>query len=143
MSERLTVSIPKLPAGFRGLRVILLTDIHHGPYTDLNYVQQIVRTANLLDPDLILLGGDYSLREAKYIAPCFEVLASLRSRHGVFGVLGNHDYWHGLAETKAGMKSAHITELTNEGVWLTQKNDRLRSDSVTALTLAIVNALLD
>jgi predicted MPP superfamily phosphohydrolase len=131
--ERHTVTVPRLPAGFAGTRIAFLTDIHHGPYTDLDYVQQIVRTTNMLDPDVIVLGGDYSLREAKYIAPCFDVLSNLRSRHGVFGVLGNHDYWHGVEETKAAMAKAKITELTNTGVWLSQKSDRLRLAGVDDL----------
>ena len=124
--ERQTIAMPRLPVGFQNFRIAFLTDIHHGPYTDLDYVKQIVRTTNLLDPDLVVLGGDYSLRDAKYIAPCFDVLAGLRSRHGVYGVLGNHDYWHGIEETKAGMKAANARELTNEGVWLEQRRDRLR-----------------
>ena len=131
--ERETVVMPRLPVGFQGFRIAFLTDLHHGPYTDLDYVQQIVRTTNLLDPDLIVLGGDYSLRDPKYIAPCFDLLAGLRSRHGVYGVLGNHDYWQGIDETKKGMKAAKIIELTNTGVWLEQKSDRLRLAGVDDL----------
>ena len=72
--ERRAVTVPRMPAGFAGMCLAFLTDIHHGPYTDVDYVRQIVRTTNLLDPDLIVLGGDYSLREAKYVGPCFEAL---------------------------------------------------------------------
>lgn len=131
--ERVTITLPKLPTGFKGFQIAFLTDIHHGPYTDINYVQQIVRTANLLNPDLTILGGDYILRDAKYIAPCFDVLSNLRSRHGVYGVLGNHDYWHGAEETRARMKTSGIQELTNAGVWLSQKSDRLRLGGVDDL----------
>lgn len=131
--ERRAVTVPRMPAGFAGTRLAFLTDIHHGPYTDVDYVRQIVRTTNLLDPDLIVLGGDYSLREAKYVGPCFEALQSLRAPLGVYGVLGNHDYWHGIAETKEGMKAAYITELTNAGVWLTRGSDRLRLGGVDDL----------
>src|SRR5947208_722855 len=73
--DRQTLPVRNLPDGFKGLKVAFLTDIHHGPYVDLDFVTHCVRTANLLDPDLILLGGDYTLREAKYAAPCFEALA--------------------------------------------------------------------
>ncbi len=124
--DRQTLAVRNLPNGFRGVNVAFLTDIHHGPYIDLDYVQHCVRTANLLDPDLILLGGDYILRDAKYVKPCFEVLAGLKAPLGVFGVLGNHDHWHGLEETKAGFRAAKITELTNTGIWLKRYDDRLR-----------------
>jgi uncharacterized protein len=131
--DRQTIAVRNLPAGFRGLKVAFLTDLHHGPYVDLDYVRHCVRTANLLDPDLTLLGGDYILREAKYAAPCFEVLAGLKAPLGVYGVLGNHDYWHGVAAVKDGFRAAGITELTNAGVWLRRRGDRLRLGGVDDL----------
>ena len=131
--ERVDVPVKNLPAAFDGFTVAFLTDIHHGPYVNREQVAGIVRTTQQLQPDLIVHGGDYSLRDAKYIAPCFEVLANLRADFGTFGVLGNHDYAHGLAETRAGMRAAGITELTNAGVWLTRGSARLRLAGVDDL----------
>lgn len=131
--DRPTMTLPRLAPEFQGLRVAFLTDLHHGPYTDLDYIQNCVRTANLLEPDVILLGGDYSLRDAKYIRPCFEVLAGLKAPLGVYGVLGNHDYWHGLKETKDGFRAAKIRELTNTGVWLERDGAKLRLAGVDDL----------
>lgn len=124
--ERVNSPLPNLPPAFAGLRVAFLTDIHHGPYTELEFVAQIVRTTLALQPDLILLGGDYCLRDRKYIAPCFDVLRMLSAPLGVYGVLGNHDHRHGLDDTRAGMRRAGIAELTDRGVWLTRRADRLR-----------------
>lgn len=123
---RPTLVLPRLPAEFDGLTVAFLTDIHHGPFTSIEYVAAVVRTTLALRPDLILLGGDYCLKDAKYIAPCFRVLAGLRAPFGVYGVLGNHDYWHGLDETREGFRSANVTELTNAGVWLGRRGRRFR-----------------
>jgi predicted MPP superfamily phosphohydrolase len=131
--DRQTIPVPRLPPAFRGTRVAFLTDIHHGPYVDLEYVAAIVRTTNLLQADLIILGGDYSLREKNYIGPCLEVLGELRAPMGVYGVLGNHDYWHGLRETRDGLRSAKVMELTNTGVWFEQKGERLRLAGVDDL----------
>jgi predicted MPP superfamily phosphohydrolase len=123
--DRQTITLPRLPRAFRGLTVAFLTDIHLGPFITEDYVASVVRTAILLNPDLILLGGDYSHRDGKYIAPCFKLLAELSAPLGVYGVLGNHDYWHGLVETKAGMRAARIEELTNRGTWLRRGGARL------------------
>ena len=131
--ERPTVAMPQLPASFDKLRIAFLTDIQHGPYVGLDYVASIVRTTLALGPDLILLGGDYVSKEAKFIAPCFEVLAGLKAPLGVFGVLGNHDYRHGLDETKASFAAAGIEELTNRGVWLRRGTSRLRLGGVDDL----------
>lgn len=131
--ERPTLPLPRLPRAFDGLRVAYLTDIHHGPYTELSYVSTVVRTTLALQPDLILLGGDYTHRDARYIAPCFEVLADLAAPLGVFGVLGDHDYRHGLAETRSAMARAGIVELTNRGVWLQHGTNRFRLGGVDDL----------
>jgi predicted MPP superfamily phosphohydrolase len=131
--DRQELALPRLPAGFRGTTVAFLTDIHHGPYVDQEYVASVVRTTNLLAPDLVILGGDYSLRDRRHIGPCFEVLAGLRAPLGVYGVLGNHDYWHGLRETRDGLASAKVTELTNAGVWLERGGERFRLAGVDDL----------
>ena len=109
------------------------SDIHHGPFTNLDYVTSVVRTTLALQPDLVVLGGDYSLRERKYIRPCLDVFAALRAPMGVYGVLGNHDYWHGEGDTKEGLKAAKVTELTNAGVWLKRGSDRVRLAGVDDL----------
>ena len=131
--DRRVVPVPHLPARFEGLRVAFVADIHHGPYCTLDYVAGVVRTAASLDADLIVLGGDYSLRDAKFIAPCCELLAALAAPLGVYAVLGNHDYAHGLAQTRAGLKAARVEELTNAGVWLRRGADRLRLGGVDDL----------
>ena len=88
-----------MPRSFDGLTIAFLTDLHHGPFTTLDYIASVVRTTLVLQPDLIVHGGDYSLKDKKYIRPCFDVLAALTAPMGVYGVLGNHDYWHGIVET--------------------------------------------
>lgn len=123
--DRRTITVPRLPQAYQGKTIAFLTDIHHGPYVDLQYVAAIVRTTNIMNPDMIVLGGDYSLRDRRYIAPCLDVLSSLRAPMGVYGVLGNHDYWHGLRETREGLREAGITELTNEGHWFQHRGEKL------------------
>jgi predicted MPP superfamily phosphohydrolase len=131
--DRQTLPLPRLPKSFVGTTIAFLTDLHHGPFTTLDYVASVVRTTLCLRPDLILLGGDYSLFDASYIRPCLDVLSALKAPMGVFGVLGNHDYWHGVTETREGMVAAKITELTNRGVWLSRGSDRFRLAGVDDL----------
>lgn len=131
--KKKSLSFPRLPNSFVGMRIAFLTDIHHGPYVDQHFIKQIIRTTNLLSPDLILLGGDYSLRHSNYILPCFDLLKDLRAPMGVYGVLGNHDYVHGINESKLGFKKSKIVELTNQGVWLNRKGERLRLGGVDDL----------
>ena len=131
--DRVQLTLPNLPSRFQGLTIAFLSDIHHGPYCSLDYVAGVVRTVASLDADLIILGGDYSLRETRFIAPCLELLGALSAPFGVYAVLGNHDYAHGLRQTHEGLKQAKIVELTNEGVWLSRGPDRLRLAGVDDL----------
>ncbi len=123
--DRPKLTLPNLPGRFEGLTVAFLTDIHHGPFVSREYVAALVRTTMALDADVIVLGGDYSLRDMAFIAPCFDLLAGLSAPLGVYGVLGNHDYAHGLEETRAGLRRARVTELTDRGEWLVRGPDRL------------------
>ncbi len=93
---RRTFPVRDLPRSLDGLRLLQLTDIHHGPWIPIEHVRTIVETANALEADVILLTGDYVHRSAAYITPVVDALARLRARIGIVGVLGNHDWWeHG------------------------------------------------
>lgn len=131
--DRRTIHLPNLPSSWDGATIAFLTDIHLGPFLTEDYVRSVVRTTMALRPDLILLGGDYAHRESSYLAPCFEILAGLSAPLGVHGVMGNHDAWLSLEETRRGMARAKVQELTNRGVWLTRGSGRLRLAGVDDL----------
>lgn len=115
---RVNMTIPGLPRAFAGLRIVQITDIHHGPFLDISRVEASVDLANSLRPDLIALTGDYVHRSPRFIAPCHRALSALRAPLGVYGVLGNHDHWEDADLTKEEMKRAGIVELTNTNRWI-------------------------
>lgn len=87
-----TVVVPRLPAALSGLRVGLLTDLHRSQWVSDADVREAAREVMRLQPDLILLGGDYvTFGDRRYIEPAAEALSDLNAPHGVFAVLGNHD----------------------------------------------------
>jgi uncharacterized protein len=124
--EHPSFAIPGLSREFDGFTIAFLTDPLHGPYQDDEFLRSIVRTTNLLDPDVIVLGGNYALRDAKHIRPCFELLKELRAPLGKFGVLGSHDHRLGADAVREGMRKAKIVDLTGSGAWLARGRDRLR-----------------
>ena len=75
-----------------GLRVALLTDLHHSEFTSQADIARAVDLAMAPRPDVIVLGGDYvSFAERRYMEPCAEALAPLEAPGGVLAILGNHD----------------------------------------------------
>jgi predicted MPP superfamily phosphohydrolase len=120
-----TLTVPNLPAAFKGKRVAFLADLHHGPYVPLSYIRHAVDVAQGLNPDLILLGGDYPDRGIPYVSPCIKELSRLRAPLGVYAILGNHDHYDDCQPyVSAALREAGIPELTNRGLWIKEGGSR-------------------
>ena len=89
---------PRWSQGLK-LRAAILADIHASePTMPMARIRQIVRRANALAPDVILLLGDYvkGHRWETRAVPAREwsdALGELAAPLGVHAVLGNHDWW--------------------------------------------------
>ncbi len=81
-----------LPTAFAGLRIVQISDIHHGLFLPKEWLSQAVQQANRLHPDVIALTGDFVTYSRQNIGPAAELLGRLRARYGVYAVLGNHDF---------------------------------------------------
>ncbi len=91
--EEVEFAHPLVPEAFDGYRIVQLSDLHVGSYgTDTTFVSALVDRVNALNPDLILFTGDIVNRQTSELAPFRSVLSRLKARHGVYSVLGNHDY---------------------------------------------------
>lgn len=87
-----TLPVSGLPPALDGLRISLITDIHHSRIVPAADVVQAIDLAMSARPDLIVLGGDYvTFGDRDFVGPVAELLGSLQAPHGVFAVLGNHD----------------------------------------------------
>ena len=81
-----------LPHALNGLRIGLLTDIHHSRMVPAADITRAVDLLNQQRPDLVVLGGDYvTFGDREFVTPAAELLAPLQATHGVFAILGNHD----------------------------------------------------
>jgi len=114
--EHERIGLRRLPEAFEGFRIVQLSDVHHGPFSDRTQIERAVETANRLKPDIIALTGDYISKERHYAAPCAEMLAKLEAKYGVFAVLGNHDHWTDAALITDLFRAEGITVLINEGM---------------------------
>jgi uncharacterized protein len=87
------VAVSGLPPALDGLRVGLITDIHHGATVGEKDVTRAVELLQSAAPDVIVLGGDYvTFGNRAYVEPVAELLKPLASApYGSFAVLGNHD----------------------------------------------------
>jgi hypothetical protein len=109
----LAVDLRGLPAELAGLRVVQITDVHHGPWLPIEFVLGIVDRVNRLEPDLVVLTGDYVINSPRYVAPVVKAFGLLRASVGVVAVLGNHDWWEGIGAVRHAFSSAGIPLIDN------------------------------
>lgn len=121
-----TISDSDVPQNFEGKKIVFISDIHHGPYFERERVADLVRKVNELEPDIIILGGDYVSGDVGYIGACFEELSRLKADMGIFGVTGNHDEWTDYNLTVKCMENAGITVLSNRAEWLEIGEDKIK-----------------
>ncbi|GIV84621.1 MAG: hypothetical protein KatS3mg052_1628 [Candidatus Roseilinea sp.] len=75
------------------LKVVFFSDLHLGRFKRQDWAQRIVEAVNAQSPDLVLIGGDFvGKTECCDIADLLAPLRRLQATHGVYAVLGNHDY---------------------------------------------------
>lgn len=87
------IPVSGLPPALDGLRIGLITDIHHSATVSADAISRAVTTLKMAQPDLVVLGGDYvTFGNRAYVEPVAELLTPLSgASFGSFAVLGNHD----------------------------------------------------
>ena len=111
---RRTLTFPDLPSGLDGLTLLHLSDLHAGIHLGADRMQEIVRQANVLAPDLIVQTGDMIDISRAYIPAYVRAFRDLRAPFGVVTVLGNHDRYTGEQEVIRGCRDAGQVFLQND-----------------------------
>ena len=124
--ERITrdLSVRGLPPALDGLRIGMITDVHHSSVVPAEDISRAVALLKDASPDIIVLGGDYiSFFDRAYVSPVAELLAPLASApEGSFAVLGNHD---DEKEMPAALTARGFTVLKDQRTSLTINGERL------------------
>jgi predicted MPP superfamily phosphohydrolase len=115
-----TIQLENWPAGLENLRIAVLSDLHVGsPHISADKLRYIVLKVNEARPDVVVLLGDFVIQNVvggKFVEP--EIIAAnlkgLRARHGVYAVLGNHDWWYDAVRVGRALESAGILVLEND-----------------------------
>ena len=107
--------------GSEPVRVLVISDIHAGPFVSCESLKSAFERLLTLNPDLILLPGDFATVCVSEVEKVVPAIQALQAPLGVYGVLGNHDYYtddtEGLSEL---LEKAGIDLLQNRSVTLEQ-----------------------
>ena len=127
----LCLTLPGLPANLSGFKMLQLSDFHFGPSTKAEHIAKAVCLAQELNPDLVLLTGDYlqlkstgiyHLLAGKLSPRLFrwgqyrrkvraetvklsQLLNPMTPPEGCIGILGNHDYTEGAGTIRRKLRT--------------------------------------
>ena len=134
----MNLPLPNLPEAFIDKRIVQISDLHCSRAVKKDYLLRCMEQINQLEPDMVVLTGDYITYEGKngYKQQVVDVVARLQSRHGIFACLGNHDYgfmtrFHQKGRTELreflteGMAQQGVRVLQNESHAITLDQQRL------------------
>ena len=112
----MTLAVPKLPAAWDGLSILLLSDWHFcGTPSEAYYLRVIEEIEKQPTADIIALAGDYLDTDAhrKWIVP---LLGRLKATEGKFAILGNHDVKYEPDRLRAELTEAGYSIVSNSAM---------------------------
>jgi predicted MPP superfamily phosphohydrolase len=150
---RLDMPLRRWPEGLDGFTIALLSDFHYDPHFSVHPLEASVGMVNALHPDLIVLTGDFvsmpflgndGEKAALAAEPCASLLRQMHATHGLWAVLGNHDYYTDPRHVTNALHAKGIHVLANESTaietnrgrfWLCGVNDVLSGTADAAMAL--------
>jgi predicted MPP superfamily phosphohydrolase len=141
---RQEIALRRWPARLEGFTIVLLSDFHYDRVFSEHPLHSAIGMVNNLRPDLIVLTGDFvSLpafgdndesdeKAAAHAEPCARLLQQMQARHGLWAVLGNHDFFSDPRIVSSALRGAGIRVLANQSAaieadgarfWLAGVND--------------------
>jgi uncharacterized protein len=110
--HEVTVNVADLPEDLDGFKIVQISDIHAGSFTFKEPIYNAIELINAQQADLIAFTGDMVNNRAEEMLPYMDVFDKIRSKHGVYSILGNHDYgdyvrWPNPEAKVANMKKLH------------------------------------
>jgi predicted MPP superfamily phosphohydrolase len=106
-----TINFKKLPDSFRGFRIVQISDFHVGSFISSEPVEEAIRQINALEPDVVVFTGDLVNNVSSEVEPHLKALSGLNARHGVFSILGNHDYGDYVMWDTPELKKKNLADL--------------------------------
>ena len=139
-----TLQINNWPSELSNLKIAVLSDMHIGSsFINEEKVRYIVEQTNQLQPDMIVILGDYIAgngRASHRVEPEVfgPMLKGFRAPLGVYSVLGNHDWWYDGRLVREALEQNGIKVLENETFKLDVRRDQAQGTEEAATPLWLV-----
>ncbi|MDL2267653.1 metallophosphoesterase [Desulfovibrio sp. OttesenSCG-928-G15] len=123
--------LANLPKALDGFKLVQVSDMHVSPLLRSDWARGVVERINELEPDLVVFTGDLVDGIPAHRADSVRWLAKLKSRYGVYGCAGNHEYYNGFSEWMDVFSELGIRMLLNEHAVIGAKGEELVLAGIT------------
>lgn len=125
------IDVKDLPPSFESFSIGFLSDIHSGIFMSPERMRGYAEAVNGLGADMIVVTGDFVNASLEEAPPLREAFAILSAPHGVYGVLGNHDFYTRKAdEVTAEIEKTGMTLLRNRSLTLERRGEILHLSGI-------------
>lgn len=90
--RRVQLCLPHLPEVFEGLKILQISDVHSGSFTDKDAVYRGIQMIQNEQADVVFFTGDLVNNRTDEFYPWQDLFAEIKAPMGVFSTFGNHDY---------------------------------------------------
>ncbi len=91
--RRIKLKFSSLPASFRGLKIVQISDIHTGSFDNHAAVEHGIQRVIDEKADIVFFTGDLVNNHSEEVdAKYKEIYSRIKAPMGVYSTLGNHDY---------------------------------------------------
>lgn len=103
-----------LPDDLDGFTILHLSDLHLGYYFHVSDLEETLKEADGYSPDLVLVTGDIA-DDLNQLPDALNLIAQLKSMHGSFMSLGNHEYIRGINNVRRITSAGPVPLLVDAG----------------------------
>jgi predicted MPP superfamily phosphohydrolase len=113
-TETLRIKSPKIPADVGTLTIVQISDIHLGLIIRKKRLARILRRVTEAAPDILISTGDLVDGQIDQLSGLAEPFQEINPRYGKFAIMGNHEYFAGIATALEFTEKAGFTILRGE-----------------------------
>lgn len=132
VTDQVTVPVKNLPESLQGFEIIHISDIQGDEYTGSEEIAGYINKVNEQEPDIIIFTGDLISYGTDFIKSSAVEFGKAKAEHGIFAVVGDHDYWAGTENVEEALTEEQIPLLRDENY--TVDVDSSSSITITGVT---------
>lgn len=130
-TNKVEYTVKDLPDELEGFRIVHISDIQADRYTPEKKIERYIELINKQRPGIVVFTGDLISYGTRYIDMAAHQLSKIEASHGVYFVIGDHDYWAGVENVKEALREHNITILDGKNTIIKEGGTGIRLTGLT------------